>query len=814
MADVLIDFKVDYTQLDAAIDVLEKTGQVDAKVAKAFKETNQAITQQGAALQKTAQSFKGPITSIDQLDKRSKKFFDSFIKGIEDGLAEGLSIARKEIDAMKAKLAEYEAAGKGSVGATSSLKKELKDLTAQIAQAKAAGSPIDPALIERAGELKDAIADANAEIANAGSDTRGLDNLIGVAQAAAGGFAVLQGTAALFGDESEEIQKTLLKVNAAMSVLQGLQSIQNALQKEGAITLAISNARRQISVVQTNLETAAQSRNIVVKNLATAAQWALNLAMSANPIGLLITALVAIAAALVVYTRNTRNAAEATGELRGAVKNLGEELDKSTDAISRNTRREIIDLKKAGAAESEIIKARIDGLQNQTSAIQAAYDRDKAILDKGLGDAKDRAELQKALEDRRKQLIDNRIALQEMELERQKALADEADALAAKRKEAEEKELEAQKQRVADSIARLKTEQLLVDEGTLTYNRLQAAIVTLQGTYDALGQSAARSTLAIKTAAKESELLLRDQSSAVDATLNVISKKTIDTSKALKGFTDLAVDGINTQLDDTKKSFQDFVNEIVPEIQKGLDAIGQIGQSLNAISQERQQNQQIEIENSRKEVDALLEAGAITEKEAEARQKRIDRVEAQQRTKAAQQAKQLAIFQAVISTAQAVVNALATPPAPVGIALAAVVGALGAAQIAAIASRPIPRFASGKIKGGFEGVGMWGEAGTEMKVDKHGNLQFASKPTISYIGKDDVIYSASKTRDIVASTVRPESNARAERMDYDKIGKAIAKHIPAGNQTNIDMNEHGFRVWTEQNQTRKNYMDKRYNSGL
>jgi hypothetical protein len=62
------------------------------------------------------------------------------------------------------------------------------------------------------------------------------------------------------------------------------------------------------------------------------------------------------------------------------------------------------------------------------------------------------------------------------------------------------------------------------------------------------------------------------------------------------------------------------------------------------------------------------------------------------RQKQARNEKAQGIFSTIIQTAQAVVRALASPG---GIVLAGIVGALGAAQTAAIASQPIPRFARG-----------------------------------------------------------------------------------------------------------------------
>jgi hypothetical protein len=75
-----------------------------------------------------------------------------------------------------------------------------------------------------AGELKDRIGDAKAltEAFNPDAKFKALtSSLAGVA----GGFSALQGSMALFGSESEDVQKTLLKVQSAMAASQGLQAI-------------------------------------------------------------------------------------------------------------------------------------------------------------------------------------------------------------------------------------------------------------------------------------------------------------------------------------------------------------------------------------------------------------------------------------------------------------------------------------------------------------------------------------------------------------------------------------------------------------
>jgi len=83
-----------------------------------------------------------------------------------------------------------------------------------------------------AGELNDTISDTSAEIKQAGSDTSGLDHVLRVSNSVLAGFGLVQGAVGLFGVENENLQKTLLRVNAAMLILNSAQQIQEELTKE------------------------------------------------------------------------------------------------------------------------------------------------------------------------------------------------------------------------------------------------------------------------------------------------------------------------------------------------------------------------------------------------------------------------------------------------------------------------------------------------------------------------------------------------------------------------------------------------------
>ena len=116
--------------------------------------------------------------------------------------------------------------------------------------------------------------------------------------------------------------------------------------------------------------------------------------------------------------------------------------------------------------------------------------------------------------------------------------------------------------------------------------------------------------------------------------------------------------------------------------QQGIESFNSVVDSIFQI----QQNAFIAEEQ---ELQKQLEQGLVTREEYDNKLNLI-------KQKQAQANKDAAIFQATIATAQAVVNALGSYPfSPANIAIAASIGVAGAAQIAAIASQPLPTFADG-----------------------------------------------------------------------------------------------------------------------
>lgn len=128
-------------------------------------------------------------------------------------------------------------------------------------------------------------------------------------------------------------------------------------------------------------------------------------------------------------------------------------------------------------------------------------------------------------------------------------------------------------------------------------------------------------------------------------------------------------------------------------LQNTLSVVGAISGLFTSLATVQALQGDKEIQRLQAQVDATEEGTARRvklEEELEARKKELAMKE-YRRNKLA------SIFSATVNTAAAITNALATPPFPVGVALASLAAASGAAQLAAIQAQPLPQFAAGGI---------------------------------------------------------------------------------------------------------------------
>lgn len=239
---------------------------------------------------------------------------------------------------------------------TKSLKAQLKELKAELANLDE-GSLEFQRLAEEAGALEDKIGDINAKVKNMASDTRGLDALLDGMQGVTGAFAAGQGAMALFGSENEELEKTMMKVQSAIALTSGVQSVANALNKDSALMT-------QLTAYWTKIKTAASLQSAAATGVettatvgATSAMRILNAVIKANPIMWLVTGITALVGAVAWFVSEEEKAEEQNEALNKSIERTSKEFDNRKNKTEKTLSREIEMMKLRGATDEEIYVA-------------------------------------------------------------------------------------------------------------------------------------------------------------------------------------------------------------------------------------------------------------------------------------------------------------------------------------------------------------------------------------------------------------------------------------------------------------------------
>ena len=145
------------------------------------------------------------------------------------------------------------------------------------------------------------------------------------------------------------------------------------------------------------------------------------------------------------------------------------------------------------------------------------------------------------------------------------------------------------------------------------------------------------------------------------------------------------------------QAYGELFNGITSIVTSAFDA------RIEQIEEEQEKNEEAG-EEEKERIEDLVNSGVITKEEGESRKRaaevrtkqkhdELEKQKADLEQKQAKWQKANSIIQTTIATSQAIMKALAGPFA--GPILTAVIGAMGAAQVAIIASQPIPKYANG-----------------------------------------------------------------------------------------------------------------------
>lgn len=173
----------------------------------------------------------------------------------------------------------------GDVGkSVGSLKQQLREAQAEVntlSEKFGATSKEAVNAAKKAAQLKDAIGDAKA-LTDAFNPDAKFKALTASLSGVAGGFAALQGAVGLFGNKAEAVEKTLLKVQSAMALSQGLQAVGESIdsfkQLGAVVKSGVSNAFGTLrsAIISTGIGALVVGLGLLIANFETVKKVVLN----------------------------------------------------------------------------------------------------------------------------------------------------------------------------------------------------------------------------------------------------------------------------------------------------------------------------------------------------------------------------------------------------------------------------------------------------------------------------------------------------------------------------------------------------------
>lgn len=490
---IKITAQSDLQNANAELDALKDR---ERDIANEMRKQQAEYTKQVANIQATVKGREAQIAAIDKLQAAQTKQQASLEKEIK--------VTKATLTDFTAKMgAVNDSVAKGAVQAPKFVT-QLRAMKQELAKMESEGiSPSSKAFMDlaiKAGELEDQIGDTRQRVSILASDTKYLDAAMGVGNGLAGGFTVATSTAALLGGESEELQKAFFKVQAVMSILNGVNMVAIALNKDQAASVVGTYLVEKIGWIQkiktatatgvqtvaTSLNTAAENGSKVAKVGSTIAQWALNSAMLANPVFWLIGGIGLLVGAYMLFSDSGKEAEKQqkllNQSLADTMTNLGN-LEGKTDFNARiaeaagKSAKDVLEIKKNGLREGLAVTE--TELLKQLHAWRNAGKDQQEVAKKNYEDIKSKRDEQaKAMKALNEETVINELK-DKTDANKKKLDIDKQNAEKAKENEKKRAdEIRTAQKELADTVIALMADgkQKELDQIALNYERKMAAI--------------------------------------------------------------------------------------------------------------------------------------------------------------------------------------------------------------------------------------------------------------------------------------------------------------------------------------------------
>lgn len=153
--------------------------------------------------------------------------------------------ASSALENLTEKREKEEQATQETTRANVSLRTQIRNLKEEMANLVANGideqSDAYKRLVNELGRLQDIQGDISAQGKILANDQSSFQGVLSGLSGLTGAFSAASGAAALFGEENEELQRVMAKVQAIMAITMGMQQVSQALNKDSAFQLVTLN---------------------------------------------------------------------------------------------------------------------------------------------------------------------------------------------------------------------------------------------------------------------------------------------------------------------------------------------------------------------------------------------------------------------------------------------------------------------------------------------------------------------------------------------------------------------------------------------
>lgn len=335
-------------ELKATISALRDELVKTTKGSSEYSKTVDTLVEKEAKLKEVMTAGKTQISGMkgsynalkNEMSALKKVWAEVTDEGERARLGEKIASINAELKGMDANIGNFQRNVGDYEGA---LTRAYASQRQELAELKKAMDNLDPnssayaQAFERASEITHNLTERQENLKYASKDLGDqLSNVKGIATNMVAGFSAAQAAMGLFGAESEDVQKAMLKVQQSIQLVQGLEGLDGFIKRTEGLSLALKKSKTSLTenaaatakdATATVADTTAKGAQATATNTATVAQKGLNAALKANPVGAIIIAVTALVALVKVFKDDIIN-------LLGGTEKLNSAFDKFLSVIS------------------------------------------------------------------------------------------------------------------------------------------------------------------------------------------------------------------------------------------------------------------------------------------------------------------------------------------------------------------------------------------------------------------------------------------------------------------------------------------------